>query len=765
MPAGRVLRHLAFDGVAILRHLICFYCLQSFISRIHAYIASHSFHTLCPYLGLAVYTFLTGVAPLPYLPALSDSTKSAPFSAPPANRTTHFSMQRDSANEEHEDEETRPLVAPRTASSKQPRVHPHAKPTLLQRQSSTFQYHTYPAAPPRNLGNRLSKERLKEDETSNNGSIRQRKLGSRLSNEPLKQDDSAPNGSKGLHSPPQSLSGRDSEQDGSDDDDDNEEHHETPLPRKQLAILAVIALAEQTALNSISPYLPEMASTFPEVQEGQVGLYVGLIASSFALAQFATNFAWGLLSDRVGRKPIVLLGTFLTAACFVAFGFCRTLWQAVLVQALMGLVNGNQGVISTCLGEITDRSNQSRAFTYLPVIYGLGGITGPIVGGLLVMKTIPFTQKENPYPYLGPNLLSAAVLVIDGVLTMFFLEESLDEARDMPPLSKRIGTLFTWIWQFTSSRRPTYLRRSAIRKQQKQQQQYGAISQDVDGAAEEEDSDDDDDDQSSMASAPAFFASNNGQSRLLAREVLNRDTILLLITFLIFQLANISFNSLYPIFAQAQPPTGRDLNPEEIGISLAFAGLITILFQIGIFGRLREKVGNKATYRIGLAGFVVAFLLIPWVGYKDGSHSGVSGPTTTVGRVWLWIELGFVLIIKTVAAVGGLTSALLLITNSAPSHAVLGTLNGLAQTLSAAGRAVGPFISGGLFTAATKVEFKGELLAFGIFGGISLVGFVLSLGIRGAELEADGWRENSDEEDGRGSGSESDDDERGGEAR
>lgn len=604
-----------------------------------------------------------------------------------------------------EQDEIRPL-APRTTSSK-PRVHPLAKPTLMQRQSSTFKYHTFPAAPPRNLGNRPSKEPLKQDGASQNGSVGR------------------------PPSPPSSRSSHGSE---------HSKHHETPLPRKQLAILAVIALAEQTALNSISPYLPEMASTFPEVEEGQVGLYVGLIASAFALAQFATNFAWGLLSDRVGRKPIVMLGTFLTAVCFVAFGFCRTLWQAVAVQALMGLVNGNQGVISTCLGEITDRSNQSRAFTYLPVIYGLGGITGPIVGGLLVFKNWPFTDKPNPYPYLGPNLLSAGVLTIDLILTSFFLEESLDEARNMPPLSKRVGTLFTWIWQFTSSRRPTYLRRRKARKQQQERQRYGTIPQE--DAMTEEDSDD------SLGSAPAIFAStNDGQNRLRASEVLNRDTILLLITFLIFQLANISFNSLYPIFAQAPPPTGRDLNPEEIGISLAFAGIVTIVFQIGIFGRLREKAGNKATYRAGLAGFVVSFLLIPWVGYKDGSHSGVKGPTTTIGRVWLWIELGAVLIIKTVAAVGGLTSSLLLITNSAPSHAVLGTLNGLAQTLSAAGRAVGPFISGALFTAATKVEHKGELLAFGIFAGISFVGFLLSIGIRGAGLEADGFDEHSGDEE------------------
>jgi hypothetical protein len=77
-------------------------------------------------------------------------------------------------------------------------------------------------------------------------------------------------------------------------------------PKRQLIILAIISLAEQTALNSISPYLPQMAGTFPEVEEGRVGLYVGIIASSFAAAQFATNVFWGRLSDRigVGHAPI-----------------------------------------------------------------------------------------------------------------------------------------------------------------------------------------------------------------------------------------------------------------------------------------------------------------------------------------------------------------------------------------------------------------------------------------------------------------------------
>lgn len=424
---------------------------------------------------------------------------------------------------------------------------------------------------------------------------------------------------------------------------EHERHHSSPLPKKQMAILAIIALSEQTALNSISPYLPSMAASFPEVNPSQVGVYVGTIASAFALAQLATNFFWGWLSDRIGRKPVILMGTVLTAACFVAFGFVRTLWQAVVVQALMGLCNGNQGVVSTCLGEITDRSNQSKAFTYLPVLYGLGAITGPIIGGLLVMETNPLNHdKPSAYPYLLPNLLSAAILMVDFVLTAIFLEESLEQAHYLPPLGKRVKHLFSWMWQFTSSTRPTYLRG---KRKNTSSSQPRPNTDSTDGEESEDD-----------AEMPDIMPVISAEE-LKKKDVLNRDTLLLLVTYLIFQLSNVSFNSLYPIFAQADTPAGRDLSPNEIGLSLAFAGAVTIIFQVGVFGKLRDKMGNRWAYRTGLFGFVVAFLLMPWVGYKEKGHqTGMS-----IGAAWLWVEIGAVLLIKTVAAVGGLTSALLLV--------------------------------------------------------------------------------------------------------
>ena len=470
-------------------------------------------------------------------------------------------------------------------------------PTVSRRASSTPHYQTFPTPPPKSKGQ--------------------------------------PPSSSSTSSYTRTPAAKDSPNDGG-----------SPLPTKQLVILAIIALSEQTALNSISPYLPQMASSFPEVDPSEVGFYVGSIASSYALAQFLTNFFWGWLSDRIGRKPVVLTGTVLTAACFVAFGFCKTFGQAIVVQVLMGLANGNQGIISTCLGEITDRSNQSRAFTYLPIVYGIGGITGPFIGGLLTPSAGDHPSQKHLYPYLRPNLVSAGVLMADLILTMFFLEESLEEAKGLPPLGRRASSLFAWAWQFASSRSPSYLKLPIPSR----------ASRRGDDDTIEEEEEEEEEDAHSQALIPTLVPEQTKTFK--PRDVLTTDILLLLISYGVFQFSNVSYNSLYPIFGQAAPPLGRGLSPQEIGVSLAFAGAASILVQIGIFGRLRDKMGNRITYRSCLAGMVLAYMLTPWVGYEhatDGS-GGIS-----YGKSALYIELGVILLIRAIAAVGCLTSALLLV--------------------------------------------------------------------------------------------------------
>ncbi|KAI1841384.1 hypothetical protein JX265_007469 [Neoarthrinium moseri] len=497
----------------------------------------------------------------------------------------------------------------------------------------------------------------------------------------------------------------------------------TPLPVWQLALLALLSLSEQTALNSISPYLPEMVASFPDVDDEKVGVYVGLLASAFALAQLTTNLLWGYVSDIIGRKPVMLMGTTLLCLCFVLFGFCTRFWHIVLVHIAMGLLNGNAAVVPTCLGELTDRSNQSKAFTWLPVVYSLGSITGPALGGLLVG-----TVAGDKFPFLAPNILGASLLACSVLVLLFWFDETLEEK----------GESFDWSEKFN------WLCCCMKRTKRKLSHSLSRDQRDGDGLDDEDDQNeergllrpdgDEGDDDAKSPSDPATW-----------RQIFNRTTVLLLVTYLVFQVSNISFSSLYPLFASGPPPTGRELHADVIGVSLSVAGLFTIIFQLFVFRPIKAKLGNLGTYRGSLLGLAISMALMPWVGYRD------SNPPFGVGssKIWLYAEMGFILVIKNICAVGGLSSVMLLITNSAPSHASLGTLQGVAQTLSAAGRSFGPFVSGSLFSLSIHVQPKGEALAWGLFAGISLMGWLGSYAIHAEGLEStdDGYEEEEEHQD------------------
>lgn len=422
------------------------------------------------------------------------------------------------------------------------------------------------------------------------------------------------------------------------------EHNETPLPVRQLLLLAYLSLCEQTALNSLAPYLPKMVASMPTIDEGKTGFYIGVIASSFALAQLSTNFAWGYSSDLIGRKPILLAGTFSLMCCFAVFGLCTQYWHIVLVQVLMGLLNGNAACVPTVLGEVTDRSNQSQAFAYLPIIYSLGSITGPAVGGFLVGRLAP-----AKFPYLAPNLVSAAMLATGFIAILLWFEETLDKDEPGPGKPKWLRKLMSWFKR--TAKRPEPNRRHSWSTRWPRGQQQPLLASD--SSSEDE------------ADLDGLYDHDGGKPDQLKqniwKEIFNHTTILLLSTYLIFQLSNISFNSLYPIFAATSAPAGRGLEPSNIGAFMTAAGVTTIAFQAFLYQRVRSKVGSLGTYRYALLGLAISMILMPWVGYADDKPLFGIGS----GKLWLYLELCIVLIFKNICSVGGLSSVMLLVSHSA----------------------------------------------------------------------------------------------------
>lgn len=91
----------------------------------------------------------------------------------------------------------------------------------------------------------------------------------------------------------------------------------------------------------IFPYVYFMIEDFQITQDvDKISFYAGMVTSAFTFAEFSTGLLWGRLSDRIGRKPVLLTGLAGTALSVVIFGFARNIWVALAARAVGGLLNG-----------------------------------------------------------------------------------------------------------------------------------------------------------------------------------------------------------------------------------------------------------------------------------------------------------------------------------------------------------------------------------------------------------------------------------------
>lgn len=198
---------------------------------------------------------------------------------------------------------------------------------------------------------------------------------------------------------------------------------------------------------SIFPYVYHMVESFHVTDNDQkIALYAGMITSSFTFAEFSAGMFWGRMSDRIGRKPVLVMGLVGTAMSMVAFGFAPNLATAMIARALGGLLNGNIGVLQTTVAEIvTVKEHQPRAYSIMPFVWCLGSIIGPAMGGALAQPcdNYPGLFSRNTlfdrFPFLLPNLVCIVVLVCGIVVGFLFLEETHPEKKHRRDPGRELG--------------------------------------------------------------------------------------------------------------------------------------------------------------------------------------------------------------------------------------------------------------------------------------------------------------------------------------
>jgi DHA1 family tetracycline resistance protein-like MFS transporter len=186
---------------------------------------------------------------------------------------------------------------------------------------------------------------------------------------------------------------------------------EDKLDFKKIMPIFVIVLIDLLGLTIIIPLMPLYATTF-----GASPLVIGLLGAIYPIMQFIGAPVLGRLSDRYGRKPVLLISQIGTFVGFILLGMAQTLPMLFLARALDGLSGAN---VSTAQAVITDSTNErtrTQGLGLLGAAFGLGFVVGPVIAFIALAMT-----KND---YRAPAFVAAFFSLISILLTYFWLQET-----------------------------------------------------------------------------------------------------------------------------------------------------------------------------------------------------------------------------------------------------------------------------------------------------------------------------------------------------
>ncbi|KAK1280620.1 Protein ZINC INDUCED FACILITATOR-LIKE 1 [Acorus gramineus] len=212
--------------------------------------------------------------------------------------------------------------------------------------------------------------------------------------------------------------------------DQRKETHEG-IPIKEFFYVWLLTLATALPISSLFPFLYFMIRDFHIAKRVEdIGYYAGYVGSSFMLGRALTAIIWGMIADRYGRKPVIIIGTGTLIIFNTLFGLSINFWMAVSTRFLLGSLNGLLGPVKAYAVEVSRREHHAIGLSLVSTAWGIGLIIGPALGGFLAQPAEKYPNLFSSgsifarFPYFLPCLvISLFALVV--FITAFWLPETL----------------------------------------------------------------------------------------------------------------------------------------------------------------------------------------------------------------------------------------------------------------------------------------------------------------------------------------------------
>jgi DHA1 family tetracycline resistance protein-like MFS transporter len=198
------------------------------------------------------------------------------------------------------------------------------------------------------------------------------------------------------------------------------------------ALLFAVVLLDMIGFGIVIPILP-----FITPRLGGSTFDIAMIIAAYAIAASAVGPAWGRLSDRLGRKPVLMICTAGAALGYLMLAAATELWMLYAARIFAGLMAGNFPVASAMMADVTAPSERARGMGMIGAAFGLGLVLGPVLGGLLAGPD-------------GSFALPCALAAIMSVLAVLAAGRFLPESR--PPGAGEADAAPRWgLWQMVRS--------------------------------------------------------------------------------------------------------------------------------------------------------------------------------------------------------------------------------------------------------------------------------------------------------------------------
>ncbi|WP_234568105.1 MFS transporter [Rhodohalobacter sp. 614A] len=319
--------------------------------------------------------------------------------------------------------------------------------------------------------------------------------------------------------------------------------------KSALATVFLVVVIDLLGFGIVLPLLPFYAQEF-----SASAVTIGLLYSVYSFMQLIFSPIWGSWSDRIGRRPIMLMSTLGAVIAYTIFGFAESLGVLFVSRIVAGTMGGNISTAQAYIADITDNENRARGMGLIGAAFGIGFVIGPATATGLIHPAfhefitnigfVDFASWMEVNRFALPGFFAAFLSFCSFLMVLFKLPETVDKS---------------------APKEDTYRRPSVF--------------------------------------APRFWRLLSEQKGSSARGFL----IPLIIGFFLLSFGESSLYSSFPLFAESE----LHMNAEDVGIQFFYIGIIAVIVQGFLIRPLTKVFSEEKIFLVGNILMVIGLGLIP----------------------------------------------------------------------------------------------------------------------------------------------------------